>query len=81
MLKTALRLTTLLLAVVLVFPTIGCQQKENMRENDKKLDVEVDVGKSKVKVKGSTGEDGQGGRLDVDVERRSDRDRESGEDK
>jgi hypothetical protein len=79
MFKLVTRLTTVLLAMLLALPTIGCQQKENVKENEKTLDVQVDAGKTKVKVEGSKKPDEKGRHLDVDVERHPGNEHESGD--
>ena len=71
MTKLITGLTTVILALMLAAPTVGCQQKDKDKENKKALDVQVDTGKVKVKVEGSKKPDEKGGRLDVQVERHS----------
>ena len=64
-------LTTILLGLMLALPTIGCQQKEKAKENEKGLDVQIDAGNTKVKVEGSKKPDEKGRHVDVEVERHS----------
>ena len=65
MTKLLTRMTTVILALILALPTIGCQKKE---EKEKVLDVQIQ-GKTRVKVERSKGPDGKDGRLEVEVER------------
>jgi len=63
------RLMTVILALMLALPTVGCEQKEKAKENKKGLEIQVETGRTKVKVEGSTKPDEKGKRLDVEVER------------
>jgi hypothetical protein len=69
MMKLMGRLTTAILALMLALPTVGCQQKAKENEKEKVFEVQVDAGKTKVRVEGSKTPDEKGRRLDVDVER------------
>ena len=77
MMKLMARLTTVVLALMLALPMVGCQQKENAKENAKGLDLQIDTGGAKVKVEGSRKPDEKGKHLDVEVEHHSGR--ESGD--
>jgi ABC-type metal ion transport system substrate-binding protein len=79
MMKLMTRLTTLILALILALPAIGCQQKDKDKENEKTLDVQVDAGKTKIKVEGTKKPDEKGRHIDVDVEHHSDHQKESGD--
>ncbi len=68
MTKLITRLMTVILAVMVSLPTIGCQKQEKVKDGEKGLDVQVEAGGTEVKVKGSKKPDEKGKRLDVDVE-------------
>jgi hypothetical protein len=82
MMKLMTQITTVILALVLALPTIGCQEKGRERESErdrvsekgkesereKPLDVQVDAGPVKVKVEGSKKPDEKDRHLDVEVE-------------
>jgi hypothetical protein len=70
MLKLMTRLATVILALILALPTVGCQQKEKVKQNEKALDVQVDAGKTKVKVEANKKSDQNGRHVDVEVEHR-----------
>jgi len=67
--KLMTRLTSVILALMLALPTVGCQRNEKAKENEKGLDVQIDAGKTKVKVEGSKKPDEKGRHLDVEVDR------------
>ncbi len=69
MTKLLTGVTSIILALILALPTIGCQKRE---EKEKVLDVQVE-GKTRVKVERSKGPDGKDGRLEVEVERHPER--------
>ncbi len=64
-------LTTATLAVLFVLPAIGCRQDDKGKPEEKRVDVQVDAGKTKVKVEG-TKTPGDKPRVEVDVERHAD---------
>lgn len=68
MLKLITQTTSVILALMLALPMIGCQQKVDVKKNEKGLDVEVDAGGTKVKVEGRKNSDGKGRHVDVDVD-------------
>ena len=73
MMKLMTRMTTVILALVLVLPTIGCQEKGRERESErdrvsereKPHDVQIDAGPVKVKVEGSRKPDEKDRHIDV----------------
>ncbi len=69
MTKMIARLTSAILVLPLVLPTVGCRQKEPEHKNHNAVDVQIDAGKTKVKIKGSTKPDEKARHVDVDVER------------
>jgi hypothetical protein len=71
-------LTTVAVALMLGLTTVGCQPKEKVTENKKALDVQVDVGKTQVKVEGNKNPDDKGGQVDVDVVRHPGHEPEAG---
>ena len=68
MMRLMARGTTVILALMLALPIVGCQQKEDRKENQKVLDVQIDAGNTKVKVEGTKTPDEKGRHLDVKVE-------------
>jgi hypothetical protein len=72
------RLTIVILALMLALPTVSCQPKEKVKENGKGLEVQVETGKTSVKVEGSNKPDEKGRHLEVDVEHHADHGPESG---
>jgi hypothetical protein len=79
MMKLMTRLLTVILALMLALPIVGCQQKEKVKENERGLDIQIDTGNTKVKVEGSKKPDEKGKHLDVDVERHPGQEHESGD--
>jgi hypothetical protein len=69
MMKLIARLMMAFLALTLALPTAGCQQKENVEKSNRPVDVQIDTGKTKVKVESSKKPDAKGGNIDVKVER------------
>ena len=52
MTKRMTRWMTLILAVMVPLPTVGCQQKEKVKVDEKGPNVQVEAGGTKVKVEG-----------------------------
>jgi uncharacterized lipoprotein YehR (DUF1307 family) len=69
MMKLIARLTTIILALLLALPIVGCQQKDKQtNDNGKGLDLQIDAGNTKVKVEGSKKPNEKGRHIDVDVD-------------
>ncbi len=66
MIKAMTCLTTVLLALMVGLPTLGCRPKDE--KDEKVLDIQVDTGTTKVKVEGNKTPDADGKHLDVDVD-------------
>ena len=89
MLKLVTHLTTVLLALLLALPTIGCQPKpvvdgeprdqQKAPKAEKGLNIEVDAGKTKVRVESDKKPGEKGRHLDVDVEHHPSHEHESGD--
>jgi hypothetical protein len=58
-------------AFLLVLPTVGCQPAHEKQEDQKAVDIQVDAGKTKVKVERSATPNKNGKRVDVEVKRPS----------
>ena len=79
MMKSLTRLTSVILALTFALPIVGCEKKAPETEKQKILDVQVDAGKTKVKVEGTKKPDEKGKHIGVEVEHGSGHEQESGD--
>ncbi len=66
--KAISRLVIMILASMLAAASTGCPRQDKSKESEKGLEVQIDTGKTKVKVDGGKTPDEKGGHFDVNVQ-------------